>query len=130
MLIRDGDGLEGFDVLFGEKGGCGAVGGCCCQLADFLLADVAGGEDAGEIGAAVLAGEDAAALCHLDLALEEVGVRHDADVDEDGVDGQLALLPFCLVVDGDARQFAFAVERPDLSLEQDFDLRIGVELVL
>lgn len=50
----------------------------------------------GEIGAAVLAGEDAAALCHLDLALEEVGVRHDADVDEDGVDGQLALLPFAL----------------------------------
>ena len=84
----------------------------------------------GEIRAAVLTGEDAAALRHLHLSLEEVGVRHDADVDEDGIDRQLARLTLCLVVDGDARQMVLTVQSADLCLEQHFDLRIGKELVL
>src|SRR5579883_1311829 len=59
-------------------------------LAEHLVLDVAGGEDAGNVGrGAVGRGHDVALRVHGELALEEGGRRLVADGDEDAVDGQL-----------------------------------------
>src|SRR3546814_2862820 len=96
------DTLFPYTTLFRACGHAAHAGGGH-GLAEHLVLDVAGGEDAGDRGRrAVGRGLDVAFVVHVEMAAEHLGRRVVADGDEHAVGGNLARLARLDVLDAES----------------------------
>ena len=82
----------GFEPALGVDGGLAAVGGGGDGLAISMVVDVAGDEDAVDLGAGLVVDDEIALLVDVEPVAEGLGVGPVADGDEDAVDRQALLL--------------------------------------
>ncbi len=125
-LVRARGVVERGEVVLGvERGGAARAGGRD-RLAVGVVDEVAGGEDAGHVGARRAAvDEDVAGLVGVHDALDELVARVVPDGDEEAGDGQLARLAGDGVAQRDAAELALAVDLGDLGVPREADLVVG-----
>ena len=123
---------QALEIPFGVEGGH-AAGPCRRdRLTVDVVLHVACGEHARDVGAAALAGDEIAVLVHVQLALEEVGVRRVADRHEHAVHRQLRPLARHGVAQVQPGHFSLGdvVDLFDDGVPEDLDLGMGQRLVL
>ncbi len=83
---------EAFEVALGLDRRHRPAAGGGDRLAEMGVLDVAGGEDPGDAGGGVVAGDDVALFVQFQLAAEKLGIGGMADGDEQPVAGEVMLL--------------------------------------